>query len=574
MSGKPIVPGLIRRGNRFSVRVQVPKDLQKEVGKKEYWVKLGTEDRYEATSKALDVVRDKRAEFELTRRRLKGDYRHAEELTDDEISSLGREVFSSFLRQTEDAYFDEPEPTESEWERRITNHSERLQELEAEFARQRGRHDFAENLAEQVLDLNLIRLPKGSRSFKRLSELAFSAALEVERRILARLHGREFPDQIDPRFTTPDGQPRSFEAIMNRSTSHPTSITLYNLIVRYSESTHRSRTEKTRKSLRGYLEAMASIIGPGKDIRSVTHQDCVQAREIIEKLPPNFKKLKPFEKLPLKQVAEVATREGMQTLSPQGINNYVDAFYAFLRWCEGSQLIDRVPARRELLRVADPEKRDNKRLPFSADQLQTIFSTGAFETIDRDSAMFWVPLIALWNGMRSNEICQLDAADIRQEEGVWCFDITGVSTTGADDKTTKTESSVRVLPVHDRLLDIGLIDFHQNRPKNSKLFADIPRGADGYYSTVFSKRINRHFKKIGVHMRRKLVFHSLRHNFRDEMRRAEIDPGVARALGGWTNKTSEAFEIYGRGYSLKHLSSAIERIEYPSLNLAHLRMSV
>ena len=33
MSGKPIVSGLIRRGNRFSVRIQVPKDLQEERGR-------------------------------------------------------------------------------------------------------------------------------------------------------------------------------------------------------------------------------------------------------------------------------------------------------------------------------------------------------------------------------------------------------------------------------------------------------------------------------------------------------------------------------------------------------------
>ena len=570
MSGKPIVPGLIRRGNRFSVRIQVPKDLQEELGKKEFWKKLGTEDRYEATSRALDIIRDERANFDKVRRRLRGDYRIADELADHELQSLGREVFASYLETVDERDNTGKIGNAEDWDTHVRNNDAWLAEMERSYAQGGAEHEVARQLADEVLEDNLIRLQKESRSYQRLCRLAMDAALEAQRRVVARLHGREFPDRPDPRFVDVAGQVQDFVPLRAQDAEVPKSNTLISLINRYVESSHRSRTEKTRNSLRGYLETTAAILGPGKDIRTVTHNDCLHAREVIEKLPPNFKKLKPFKNLPLKQVAEIATRDGMQTLSPQGINNYVDAFYAFLRWCEGSGLIDRVPARRDLLRVADPEKRDDKRLPFSTEQLQVIFSSGAYETNDRTSAMFWVPLIALWNGMRSNEICQLDAADIREEEGGWCFDITGVSVTGADDKSTKTESSVRVIPIHHRLVEFGLIDFHNTRPTNGKLFGDLTQGGDGYYSSVFSKRINRHFKRIGVHTPRKRVFHSLRHNFRDEMRRAEIDPGVARALGGWTNKTSEAFEIYGRGYSLAHLSTAIERIEYPGLDLAHL----
>ena len=79
------------------MRIQVPKDLQEELGKKEFWKKLGTEDRYEATSRALDIIRDERANFDKVRRRLRGDYRIADALADHELQSLGREVFASYL---------------------------------------------------------------------------------------------------------------------------------------------------------------------------------------------------------------------------------------------------------------------------------------------------------------------------------------------------------------------------------------------------------------------------------------------------------------------------------------------
>ena len=569
MSGKPIVPGLIRRGNKFSVRVQVPKNLQHHVGRKEYWIKLGTEDRYEATSRALDIVRDKRNEFEQARRRINGDYRVAAELTSDEVTALGQEVYHSFLKQADEIDHGGGDMTTDEWNAYVQPYESLLAEIEADYARQGGAHDFAVDFADQVLDLNLIKLNKGSKSYRDLCRLALGATLEVQRRIVARLHGREFPEQPDPRFVGPEGQTHRFIPVRDQTKLVPQSASLHSLIGRYVNSTHRIRTEKTRKSLLGYLETMATILGPGKDIRTVTHADCLEAKEVIERLPPNFKKLQRFQGLPPKQIAEVAERERLARLSPQGVNNYVDALHAFFRWCHGSEMIDRIPIRHDLLRVADPVAKEDKRLPFSADQLQTIFSSDVYRSGPQTSSLFWVPLIALWNGMRSNEICQLDTHDLREEGDVWCFDITGISASGADDKSTKTRSSVRVLPIHPMLIQIGLVDFHRSRPSKSKLFGDVTLGVDGYYSSNFSKRVNRHFKRIGVHGP-KHKFHSLRHNFRDEMRRVELDPGVARALGGWTNRNTEAFEIYGRGYTLGHLDRAIRKIEYPGLDLGHL----
>ena len=163
MSGKPIVPGLIRRGNRFSVRIQVPKDLQEEIGKKEFWKKLGTEDRYEATSKALDIIRDERAKFEMARRRLRGDYRIADELADHELQSLGREVFASYLEMVEN---DQTGPGKNEtWDSYVRNNENWLADFERSFAQEGAEHDTAQGLADEVLEDNLIRLDTSSQSY-------------------------------------------------------------------------------------------------------------------------------------------------------------------------------------------------------------------------------------------------------------------------------------------------------------------------------------------------------------------------------------------------------------------------
>ena len=48
MQSRVSVPKIFLRGNRWYVRVQVPKDWQTEFRKKEYWISLKTSDRQEA----------------------------------------------------------------------------------------------------------------------------------------------------------------------------------------------------------------------------------------------------------------------------------------------------------------------------------------------------------------------------------------------------------------------------------------------------------------------------------------------------------------------------------------------
>lgn len=191
----------------------------------------------------------------------------------------------------------------------------------------------------------------------------------------------------------------------------------------------------------------------------------------------------------------------------------------------------KIPFKYELLRVYDLVPPEEKRLPFDDEQLKTIFGSGVYIDQKRKTGLFWVPLISLWSGMRSNEVCHMDAGDVRSEGRIWGFDITHVSSTDEDDKSTKTKSSVRFVPIHPKLIEFGLLDFHNSRPDDGKLFGDISRGSYGYYSSTFFKRVNRHFEKIGVHGP-KHKFHSLRHNFKDALRSGLVDPGIARALGG------------------------------------------
>ena len=80
---------------------------------------------------------------------------------------------------------------------------------------------------------------------------------------------------------------------------------------------------------------------------------------------------------------------------------------------------------------------------------------------------FWVPLIGLYTGMRLEEICQGYVSDIKEIDGVWCFDVND----DKPDKSVKTEDR-RLVPIHPFLVKDFRI--HQVRPEPAERWPDIP----------------------------------------------------------------------------------------------------
>jgi integrase len=247
-------------------------------------------------------------------------------------------------------------------------------------------------------------------------------------------------------------------------------------------------------------------------------------------------------------------------------------------------MLDRNPA--QGLRVPDPTARRDKRHPFSTNQLQTIFSAPLYTGCRDDGhgyatpgperprhARFWIPLLSMFGGLRLNEACQLDAADIRRIENVDCFVITERSEEVTTDKRLKTASSERVVPIHVMLIDLGFLDFARQRKRagESKLFGEVGMGATGYRSTTFSAWFRRFVARAGADSP-KTCFHSFRHGFRDALREARIDRDIALALGGWTTASGAASvsDAYGSGYRIATLKEAIDRVRYTGLDLSHL----
>ncbi|MHA3916663.1 DUF6538 domain-containing protein [Halovulum sp. GXIMD14793] len=567
MNPRVSVPKIFLRGNKWYVRVQVPKSMQERLKRKEYWVSLRTSDRAEALQHATAATQKKRREISAVYRRLSAIKETFHELDADQQLALGREAYATHVRGGADLIA-EFEASSFDTLKAFTEaRSETVDDLVARLRLARSDTPHIRVMAHTLMEENGIRLPEGSLAFQQLLEICADTFIEAKRNELAQLRGRAVHDAPNPHYVDAvTGGPKAYVSLGDQLALPPEPTpSLTALMEKFLDNPTKLRTDKTKRSIRAYLGVVFQILGDDKPVDEITEEDCEQVRDLIARLPPNFMKLPDANKLTIEELAARAERKGMAKLSPTGVNNYLRWLLTFLSWCHRKGKMVKMPTAYAEIAIADPVRKEDKRAAFSNDQLNVIFCSQVYQEQQRQSSLFWVPLIAIWNGMRSNEICQLDVADIKLEKNIWGFDITHISATGGDDKSVKTGSSIRFVPMHPRLIDFGLLDFHRERPPQAKLFGDITRGSDGYYSTNFSKKVNRYLKAIGTHGP-KHKFHSFRHNFRDALREGRVDSEVGKALGGWTRGNTSAFDIYGNGFRVSRLKDEINRVDYPEVD--------
>ncbi|MFZ4595497.1 MAG: hypothetical protein ACOYOF_14660, partial [Verrucomicrobiaceae bacterium] len=236
------------------------------------------------------------------------------------------------------------------------------------------------------------------------------------------------------------------------------SVTLGDAYERYMHDPTHSWSLRTREAYETARKLSVSVIGADMPLSELSRVHLRDYIDVLRFLPKNASKR--FPKLTAREAAAKARADGDENvMSAANANVCIANLSSFLNWAVNEELLDRNPVRG--LRLADDVAKRDKRHPFSAEQLRKIFNaplyTGCLDgergyAIEGDqrprNARFWVPLIGLHTGMRLNEICQLDVADIREIEGIHCFVVTDRSDVGATDKQLKTTSSERVIPIH------------------------------------------------------------------------------------------------------------------------------
>jgi integrase len=212
----------------------------------------------------------------------------------------------------------------------------------------------------------------------------------------------------------------------------------------------------------------------------------------------------------------------------------------------------------------------DRREPFTSQQLSTLFSSAPWDKRQPDDAkkpgQFWVPLIALYSGMRMGEIACLRIMDIERLEGVLAFRVRP-----HEGRALKTKESRRDLPVHSAILVMGFEAFVDHRRGRGQpddlLFPDGKANSRGQGGAKLGEWFSRRLKELEI-VGTKLGMHSFRHNFEDRLKAVGLHGRPeGQALGG--RKVSGSEGSYGSEFPIGLLQDALEKVSYPGLDLLH-----
>ncbi|TCK03010.1 site-specific integrase [Marinobacterium mangrovicola] len=170
----------------------------------------------------------------------------------------------------------------------------------------------------------------------------------------------------------------------------------------------------------------------------------------------------------------------------------------------------------------------------------------------------WVGLLALYHGCRAGEITQLRKQDVKRDlaSGRWYMVITEAA------GSTKTKESNRLVPIHKRLIELGFIDYVDNR-KDVLLF---PR----CYGQKMTRWLYRLQESVGVEqyddLGRKRDFHSFRHSVVTLLRRVKgINEVAIQAVVGHRRTNMGITDIYTHGFEVKDLVQVVDVLDFKSL---------
>lgn len=263
--------------------------------------------------------------------------------------------------------------------------------------------------------------------------------------------------------------------------------------------------------------------------------------------------------------------------SPGNINVKIPMLGTIFNYAVDNIIITANPASR--VRVADKRKANELRLNLDDAQLKAIFSGSVYSKGNRPrasggEAAYWMPLLGLFTGGRLNELGQLRPEDVYEESYIdvedverkaWVIRITADE---ADDIDVKTDSSIRRVPVHAKLIELGFIEFVATTRGKTRIFHEIELDKEGKITNTWGKWfINQYMRKeCGILTDRRLVFHSFRHTFKHLSRLAGIPTDVHNAFTG--HKSGDVADNYGGlSYPLMPLIEGMKRYRVPGLVL-------
>lgn len=184
-------------------------------------------------------------------------------------------------------------------------------------------------------------------------------------------------------------------------------------------------------------------------------------------------------------------------------------------------------AQRDAAKQTEEDDDEEGREPFTPEQLMLIFGqlhyrVGHGMHVKKPARWYgfeyWLPLLGLFAGLRIKEASQLHLNDVREVDGVWCLDINRRS----KDKSLKNDQSVRVIPLHPMLIELGFLRYcdRLRQAGYRRVFPELTWSkSNAKYAKESGRKMSSMLMNLGMARDGTLVYHCLRHNANNALAR-------------------------------------------------------
>lgn len=523
----PKHPRLSRRGTVYQVRAKVPADIRSTYGKTEEGWSLKTRDPQEALERVrlASVEIDQR--FAAHRRKIRG-----HEITRLDLERIANVAYREQLALF-DRHIDASKGSKDQNEAGLMANSSDLEDgLKNDWW-----YPEVDAQVTEILKANGIRLepndPLDLETYQLGRRLIARALLAANRVAHGHLQGDYTYEDGDTKVTVakPDQASLPFAAIFEK----------------YLQDRPLSRGALIE--WRSNVDRFVKLVGD-KPITSITRANIRTYRDGLLKLPGRGRK---------------------GTLAPATVTKALGSIGAVLNWAEANDYADMVPNWSNpagSVKVSKQPRSGAKRLAFDDADLQLLFSspiwTGCRSEIHRKEPgnmvirdhHYWLPVLALYMGARLEELGQCLVSDVKQERGIHYLDLNG----DGPDKSLKTASSWRKVPIHRVLKRLGFLEYAEalKAAGEKRLFPKLKQDPMGNWTSNYSHAFGLYKRAMGITDPKK-VYHSFRHTFKEACRRAGVAEEVHDALtghsGGGVGRT------YG-SMPLEAMAEAVDKVEY------------
>lgn len=310
---------------------------------------------------------------------------------------------------------------------------------------------------------------------------------------------------------------------------------------------------------------------------SITSDLLMDYRDEAKRLPASMPR--EDRALPFRERLARHAASGTPRVSPTTLKKRIGSIQALLSFAHQERWIEQNVGTG--IRITGFTRAARGRRSFLPGELGQLFASDLFlrpdllltrRTIVGDVTLYWLFLLGLTSGARLEEVGQARVVDVRTDDGILYIDDVADERGDASlpDKSVKTHGSRRIIPIHDHVLALGFGRYVDAlRVAGSELlFPDLRPNAFGKLTKEASRRLNRYINAV-VSADERLVFHSLRHRFKDEGRAAEVQERILDQLCGHVPATVGG--RYGDGADLAALKRSLDRLRFESVDWERLR---